>query len=267
MPQDIFWAEDVISLRIVFILSYVLRWHSSVIRALYGDNVMTDDKSYFIAEYFGKWELDVQRAENLLTSDQFFLEGLLVLSCYIGALGRLRYPNETKDWKTYKTIVSEYSGQRETYENIDLLFFYQWPTSRLANDKVYGCLKNYPQLVSSFENVFGTDIKTDPRRYQKREELRRLAKSAGTAWFDEANFEKYIELFSNNQILYEFVRCEAVHNSTFPLFNAVYHPEEQKTTYEDNHQIGRHVILTTVKNIIAQLKRECMEKAKWPHEL
>ncbi|MCG6536353.1 MAG: hypothetical protein L7F78_17030 [Syntrophales bacterium LBB04] len=57
---------------------------------------MTDGKSYIIAEYFKKWEQDIQKAEILLTSDQFFLEGVLVLSCYIGALGRLRYPNEKK---------------------------------------------------------------------------------------------------------------------------------------------------------------------------
>jgi hypothetical protein len=63
------------------------------------------------------------------------------------------------------------------------------------------------------------------------------------------------------------VRCEAVHSSTFPLFNTVYHSGEQKTTYEDNHQIHRHVILATVKNIVAKLKGECTEKAKWPHEL
>jgi hypothetical protein len=228
---------------------------------------MTDGKCDFIADYFGKWEQDVQRAETLLASDHFFLEGLLVLSCYIGALGRLRYPNETNDRKSYKTVVSEYSGQREIYENIDLLFFYQWPASRLANDKMYGCLKNYPELASVFKDEFGTDIKTDPQRYQTREELCRLVKSACVAWFDEANFEKYIELFSNNQILYQFVRCEAVHNSTFPLFNTVYHTDEKKTTYEDNHQLNRHIILATAKNIIAQLKLECTEKARWPHEL
>jgi hypothetical protein len=228
---------------------------------------MTGDKSYFITEYFRKWEQDVQRAESLLASDDFFLEGLLVLSCYIGALGRLRYPNEKKDWKSYKTIVSEYSDQKEVYENIDLLFFYQWPTSRFANDKSYQCLKNYSELAVAFKSQFGADIKTDPRRYQKREELCRCVESAGAAWFDEANFVKYIELFSNNQILYEFVRCEAVHNSTFPLFNTVYHSEEKKTTYQDNHQIDRNTVLATVKNVIANLKRECLEKAKWPHEL
>lgn len=228
---------------------------------------MTSDKTYFITVYFEKWEQDIARAETLLASDQYFLEGLLVLSCYIGALARLRYPNETKDWKSYKTIVSEYSGQRETYENIDLLFFYQWQESSLENDKAYGCLKNYSELISVFKSVFGADIKNDPRRYQKREELCQLAKSAGPDWFDEANFEKYIELFSNNQIFYKFVRCAAVHNSTFPLFNAIYHPEERKTTYEENNQINRHVVLVTIKNIVAQLKRECTVKAKWPHEL
>lgn len=94
-----------------------------------------------------------------------------------------------------------------------------------------------------------------------------MVKTTGAAWFDEANFKEYIELFSNNQILYEFLRCEAVHNLTFPLFNTVYRSEEEKTTYEDNHQLNRHIILATVKNIVAQLKLECTEKTKWPHEL
>ena len=230
---------------------------------------MMEDKSYFITEYFKKWDQDIKRAESLLASDQFFLEGLLVLSCYVGALGKLRYPKETHDWKSYKTIVLEYSRQKEIYGNIDLLFFYQWPKLKLANDKVYKSINNYSELINIFKSAFGdeTVIKSDPRRYQKREDLADLAKSRGAALFNKSNFEKYIELFSNNQILYQFLRCEAVHNMRFPLFNSVYSPEQGKTTYEDNHQINRDVILATVKNVFASLGKECIEKIKWPGEL
>jgi hypothetical protein len=98
---------------------------------------MTEAKLHFITEYFRQWRHDVARAEALLTSNECFLEGLLVLSCYIGAFAKVRFPQETKDWKSYKKVVWEYSGQKNIYENIDVLFFYQWPGSKCANDKVY----------------------------------------------------------------------------------------------------------------------------------
>ena len=98
---------------------------------------MNNDKLFVLNAYFDEWNEYVNRAEALIRQEEYFLEGLLVLSCYIDALGRLRYPNVTKDWKRYKTIVSEYSGQTDVFKNIDLLFFYQWPSSEIANDKEY----------------------------------------------------------------------------------------------------------------------------------
>ncbi|MFH0812458.1 MAG: hypothetical protein V2A69_06420 [Pseudomonadota bacterium] len=232
----------------------------------YGEDSMIEDHQDLITGYFKQWQQDIERAESLITSDQFFLEGLLVLCCYVGALGRLRYPKETRDLKSYKTIVWEYSSQKDVYENIDMLFFYQWPRSILADKNVYQKLRNYSELVNVFNREFGDEaVITNQQRYQKREELARLAKRDGAAWFDESNFKEHIELFSNNQILYEFVRCEAVHNVSFPLLDRVL--EQGKSTYRDNHQITRNVILTTVKNIIARLEKECIERIRWPWEL
>jgi hypothetical protein len=230
---------------------------------------MTNGKTEFIAAYFDKWTNDVERAETLAGSDEYFLEGLLVLSCYIGALGRLRYPQEETDWKSYKTVVWEYSGLKEIFENIDLLFFYQWPNSKLANDGTYKALKNHSDLVAIFKGAFGdeNDIKNNASRYQKRGDLINLVKSKNNKWFDEGNFQKYIELFSNNQILYQFVRCEAVHNAHVLLFNRSYMPDQKRHTYKDNHQVDRQVILTTVKNMVAKLRDECVAKSKWPWEL
>lgn len=230
---------------------------------------MNEAKLHFLTEYFRQWGRDVARAEALLTSEEYFLEGLLVLSCYIGALARARFPQETKDWKSYKDVVSMYSGQNDIYANVDLLFFYQWPRSKYASDKVYNGLKNHSKLVEILTANFGgeTEIKGDPKRYQKREALISAVKANEPDWFDEDNFRAHIELFSNNQILYQFVRGEAVHNSEFPLFNATYIQQENRNTYTDNHQITRQVILTTVKNIVANLECECLKNNRWPWEL
>ncbi len=54
----------------------------------------------FIMPYFDKWSSDIDRAETLIKSEEYFTEGIFVLSCYIGALARLRYPSERKDWKS-----------------------------------------------------------------------------------------------------------------------------------------------------------------------
>ncbi|MCI0557420.1 MAG: hypothetical protein MN733_02915 [Nitrososphaera sp.] len=230
---------------------------------------MTSAKIESLTAYFDQWEKDVARAEHLLNSDKYFLEGVLVLSCYIGALARLRYPQETKDWKSYKTIVSQYSGLEDIFNNIDLLLFYQWPKSKLANAAIYKGLKNHAELVSILKKEFGDeeDIKGSASRYQDQTALMDLIKKENTTWFDEDNFKKYVELFSNNQILYEFLRCEAVHNADFPLFNASWQPETKKHTYKDNHQVSRNVILTTVKNIGGKLREECLAESKWPWEL
>ena len=230
---------------------------------------MVNTKIEIVTELFRQWSIDVARAEALLASNEYFLEAVLVLSCHIGALARLRYPHETKDWKSYKTVVWEYSGQKDIYENIDLLFFYQWPKSKLANNKIYTGIRDYPKIVGVLAAAFGDEdaIRGAPQRYQKREDLIDLIKEKNIGWFDEANFVKYIELFSNNQILYEFLRCEAVHNADFPLFNCSYHVATNTQTYKDNHQVNGAVILATVKGIVENLKAECLGNTKWPWEL
>lgn len=230
---------------------------------------MPEAKLHLMNEYFAQWQTDLARAKALLGTDEYFVEGLLVLICYIGALARVRYPQEPKDWKSYKTIVMEYGGKKEVYGNIDLLFFYQWPRSKLANAKIYRSLKNYSDILPIFQQRFGDEgaIKNSAQRYQKREALADLIKEKKSSWFDESNFLEYIELFSNNQILYEILRCEAVHNADFPLFNRTCQAGQSKITYKDNHQITRQVILETVQNILSGIEKECLAQSKWPWEL
>lgn len=219
--------------------------------------------------YFDKWSSDIDRAVTLIKSDEYSTEGILVLSCYIGALARLRYPSETKDWKSYKKIVGTYSGLSDIYEKIDLLFFVQWPKSIFAKNNIYSKMKNHAELCSLFNAHFGDDhiIKDSKDRYQNRKDLVHIIENSKSSWFDKINFLEHVELFSNNQILYQSLRCDAVHNNDFPLFNSSYDPETNKITYIDNHKITRDVLLKTVKNIVANLRAESVSTGKWPNEL
>jgi len=229
----------------------------------------TDAKLHLVKEYFAQWQNDLSRANALLESDEYFLEGLLVLVCYIGALARVRYPQEQKDWKSYKDIVWEYGGKKNLYANIDLLFFCQWPKSKMANDKIYQRLRNHSEIVLVIKEYFGDEeaMRHSTERYQTREAIVSLIKKKKPSWFDESNFREHVKLFSNNQILYEILRCEAVHNANFLLFNPTYQAGQNKIIYEDNHEITRHVILETLQNIISGLEKECLAQSKWPWEL
>lgn len=100
------------------------------------------EKADIIRDYFGGWQDDLLRAKSLQNDPKYYLEAILVLSCYIGALGSLRYPSE-KDNRAYKTVVREYSGKRDFYEQVDLLFFLQWPRSDFQNHGDYLKLKNH----------------------------------------------------------------------------------------------------------------------------
>jgi len=77
----------------------------------------------------------------------------------------------------------------------------------------------------------------------------------------------YIELFSNNQILYEFARCEAVHNHDFPLINIGFTFPDMQRTFTPNHQITCDVIIESLTGIIADMKAECIAKEKWLRQL
>ena len=222
-----------------------------------------------LSSYFQQWQQDVQRAEELVKS-KYCLEGILVLSAYIGALGSLRYPKEKKDWKAYKDVVRNYSGLMDIYENIDLLLFYQFPRSILKDDSLYKKLKNYDDILKIFYEEFGDEFTIKENRvmrYCKRDHLKDIIGEKQTGWFDNQNFDENIELFSNNHILYKFVRCQAVHNKGFHLINRGVSAETSQDVYEDNHQITRDVILRTANNIVENLKEECLSKNMWPERL
>lgn len=228
----------------------------------------TSTKAHFIKCYFEELENALGRAKELSESNKFQLEGITVLLCHIAAIARERYP-DCKDWESFKNIVKYYSGKYDLYENIDLLLLYQFPHSKLAEDKNYKKLANYDEIFSVLEKTIGTEeqIREDSSRYQKREDLLELLNSANIAGFDESNFSQYIELFSNNQILYGFARCEAVHNNDFPLINIGMSFPDRQRIFTPNHQITPEVIIETLVGIISNLKKECLENEKWPRQL
>jgi hypothetical protein len=224
------------------------------------------DKVFFIDKYFEQWEKNIQKATELLENCHYFLEGILVLSCYLGAFASLRFP-ALRDGEAYVKIVIEYSHKKEFFEKIDLLFFYQWPKSNLRDHGAYKALKNHSNIVEALNKVYGTedDIKSGTR-YISQDKFMENVVSALIPGFDENNLRDKLPLFSLAELLYRYVRCDAVHNYEFPLFNEV-RSVDGNAYYKDNHAITGKVLIETTRCVLKTLWEECKFKEKWPFEI
>ena len=224
------------------------------------------DKAYFIKAYFDKWDRDVSRAAELLESGRFLLEGILTLACYLGALAALRFPT-LRDYEAYPKLVVEYSDARDFYEQIDLLLLYQWPRSKLRDHGHYKELQHHGEIVEALKKRYGSedDLK-EKVRYASEGDVISQVLAAEIPGIDERNLRDKLSLFSLAQILYRYLRCDAVHNADFPLLNEST-DSNGNVRYRSNHVITDRVLLQTTRAIIRNLGGECVGKSKWPQEL
>lgn len=223
-------------------------------------------KALFIVEYFKRWRRDIDKARELLANNRYYLEGLLILSCYLGAFASMRF-HTLRDSEAYVKVLIEYSGKRDFYEQIDLLFFYQWPRSKLRNHGCYKRLKNHSEIVDALKGVYGSesDIKGGPR-YVSQPVVIGHVLAAAIPNFDEQNFRSTLPLFSLAELLYRYLRCDAVHNVEFSFVNEGI-DVDGNITYVENHAITGQVLLETTEGVFKNLLDECLSKVKWPHEL
>ncbi|MGH7489069.1 MAG: hypothetical protein ACREMY_26220, partial [bacterium] len=160
------------------------------------------DKTFLINAYFDKWDRDAKRASELLASGRFLLEGILTLSCYLGALATLRFPS-LPDGEAYPKVVLDYSGKRDFFEQIDLLFLYQWPRSKLRDHGHYKELKNHAEIVEALQKKYGgEDNVKEKTRYVCQGDVIGLVLAAKIPAFDDQSFRTRLPLFSLAQILY-----------------------------------------------------------------
>jgi len=223
-------------------------------------------KADIVEAYFARWQNDLDRAKDLLADHKYYLEAWLVLSCYIGAFASLRFPT-LRDTEAYKGVILQHSGMKDFYEQIDLLFFLQWPRSEFSTHGDFLKLKNHADLVKRIEAAFGDEntIRNHQRYVRQSEFLAALSENSFPG-FDCGNLQEYLPLFSNVELLYRYVRCHAVHAVRFPFVTRV-HLAGGGTRYEDNHAITGNVLYKTVLGVLNSLKSECISQDKWPWEL
>ena len=218
--------------------------------------------------FFKDLKESLNKCKTLLCQEEFYLEAILLLSCYIGAFANLRYPdNRLNDGEKYTKVVSDYSGMADLYDLVDLLFFYQWPRSDFKNNGTYQGLHNHEKIVSVLKKKYGDEeALKEGERYISQTDFINCISSDAFPEFDIDNLRSHLPLFSLSEVLYRFLRCYAVHNVSFPFINKA-QQEDGGLIYRDNHKITGHVLLQTSENILTNLESECLTSLKWPNEL
>ena len=223
-------------------------------------------KKQYVNDYFEQLEEDLGRAQALLGDANHYLDAILLLSCHIGSYGSLRYPN-LRDNESYKNVVLEYSGKREFYEQIDLLFFCQWPRSEFKEQSCYRALRNHSEIANIINGEYGDeDAIGAGSRYISPNTFLELIDRNSFNGYDHTNLKLHLPLFNLSELLYRYVRCLAVHNNQFPFVTKV-HITGNGIRYRDNHAITGAVLKGTASNILTTLKDECIQEGKWPWEL
>ena len=219
------------------------------------------DKREFIEAYFRSWEDKLDRAKTLIDLDDYIYEGVLVLLCHIGAFSAMRYPT-LKDGEAYKKILIEYSGMEDIFDQIDLLFFYQWPRSKFQDKGNYK-LNNYDEIKSALVDIYGKEEELDPsKRFVKQEELIVHVAKANIAGFNMKNFKEKLPLFSLAEIAYRYLRCGAVHNSTLCFIDT-----NSTGDVEEGYIITKEILYKVLLNIKDNLAIECIRLDEFPHEI
>ncbi len=231
-----------------------------------------DIKKSWIDTYFDSWLKDVERAEELRRSKDYYLEAILVLSCYVGALAAARFPDRG-DRDAYIKIINRYSGLKADYNKVDLLFFYQWPRSDYRRSKSrhsapYRKIKGYSQIKKKIVRRFGDEQSINNNSKQRYINILALLKHLDPPLkgLDREAIYSTLKLFTVAEILYRYIRCYAVHEISFLLFQKR-RSVNGTTRYEDGHLITGLKLIETVRNIVNNLRNECSLKNKFPWEL
>jgi hypothetical protein len=217
-----------------------------------------------INDFFDKiWAEKVEAAEELIKSDKYKTEGIIILCCYIGAISYERYimsNPKTTDRDAYKNILLKYSGL-DSYQKFDLLFFYKWHRSEYNNHNSYNYFRknnyeNYRKIKKIIEKKFGPkkDINSQ-NRFIAEKEILNVLDTASLNKKDIAEMKKRLELFSVSEIFYRYYRCAGVHKGDVLIDLNPYLP------------ITIDQMLQTIKNVLSNLKAECVSSGKWPWEL
>lgn len=233
-------------------------------------NTQVDAKKKLIEPYFEHF-CDKNKKLEEIYSKGYTSEAVTLACCYIEALGNIRY-QRSENKRNFIDIIFDYSEKGDQFSKICYKNFIKYGKDDSEKYKPGIPIANYHKLKDAFQKkLIGCNHKEDMGErvlieYLKGENLK----------LDYGSLKKNFCKFSYASILYERYRNAGVHIGDILVPRDVETGErlfEKNENGEDiycedgNLRFSKEIIFLILERIIRNLKKECLEKGKWPGEL
>jgi len=228
-------------------------------------------KKEFVVTFFNNYSKKNSSLHRML--DQGFIEEALILACcYICALANHRY-GMSNERDNFIKIIYEHSDNKNLFSKISWIDFYKNGKDPIERIKKGKPIANYKNIKAALLKIF--DKKSDHHQEMDKNGLIDHLKDQKPS-IDFRNSEANLDNFSYAAVLYEKYRSAGVHEGGMahswdaetgkPLF---IRNEQGEDIYYNGNTLcfSKEIILTTLKNVHHNLKKQCLSAIKWPHEL
>ena len=226
----------------------------------------------WISTYFDKIvEPKIANLEKMI--DRGFVEEALTLAlCYIDAIANFDRPKRGDRKATFINTLYDYSDFRDSLSKISRIFIVRKGRDPSEKDTKSGIsLSNYEKIKEILLKKYGRNNNTR-QEIDKDGVIQLLKQELNTC--DWSNLENNLDKFSYAAVLYERCRSAGVHELGFEtdLING-------KASFEKNDKgediyyygdilcFSKGIILKALKNIHKNLRKKCLNDAKWPCEI
>lgn len=226
----------------------------------------------WIGTYFDKIvEPKIANLEKMI--DHGFIEEALTLAlCYIDAIANFDRPKRGDRKTTFMNTLYDYSDFKESFSKISRIFIVRKGRDPSEKHTKSGTsLSNYEKIKEALLKIYGKN-NDHHQEMDKDGVIRHLKQKLNTC--DWSNLETNLDKFSYAAVLYERCRSAGVHEMGFeadPINGKILFEKNCKgeDVYysEDILCFSKEIILTALKNIHKNLRKKCLDDAKWPCEL
>jgi hypothetical protein len=229
-------------------------------------------KKEWIVTYFdGIVWLKITNLDKII-EEGFIEEALTLALCYIDAMANFYQRKSGDRKKTFIDTIYDYSDFEESFSKISRIFL-------VRNGKDTSGEKTRPGTpISCYEEIKAALLEKYGRNNNHHKEMDKKgviqylkSKLNSCDW---KNIETNLDKFSYAAVLYEKSRSAGVHEMGFETMIHKGEPSfEQNKQGEDIYYSGdilcfsKEIILSTLKNVHQNLRRKCLDEAKWPCEL
>ncbi len=202
----------------------------------------------------------------------FVEEALTLALCYIDAIANFDRPKRGDRKTTFINTLYDYSDFRDSFSKVSRIFIVRKGRNPSEKDTKSGTsLSNCEKIKEVLLKKYGRN-NNHSQEMDKDGVIQHLKQELNTC--DWSNLETNLDKFSYAAVLYERCRSAGVHEMGFEadLING-------KTLFEQNDKgedvyysgdllcFSKEIILKTLKNIHKNLRKKCLDDAKWPCEI